>query len=109
MSFLAHALVGLLPTGYQGNGVRADNVVYQRCYNWQNAAALGVRHKPNTAIVMNILTLLAVLATWLPFGASTAQTLYAVVVLIGIGTGSFIPLGGNKLVPLPMMRFIVCI
>lgn len=62
----------------------------------------------NTVIVMNMLTLLAVLAIWLPFGASTVQALYAVVVLMGIGTGSFVPLGGNKLVLLPMTRFIVC-
>ncbi|KAK1757689.1 putative transporter [Echria macrotheca] len=47
----------------------------------------------NTAILMNIFTIAAVLIIWLPFGASSIQALYVVVVLLGVGTGSFVPLG----------------
>lgn len=47
----------------------------------------------NTTIAMNIFTLTAVLAIWLPAGASSIDMLYLVVVLMGIGTGSFVPLG----------------
>ncbi|KAM7190293.1 putative transporter [Naviculisporaceae sp. PSN 640] len=47
----------------------------------------------NTIIVMNMFTLLVVLGVWLPFGASTVQGLFVAVVLMGIGTGSFVPLG----------------
>lgn len=48
----------------------------------------------NTIILMNCFTLLAVLVVWLPFGASSVPVLYVVVILLGIGTGSFVPLGG---------------
>ncbi|KAL2018892.1 hypothetical protein VTK56DRAFT_317 [Thermocarpiscus australiensis] len=47
----------------------------------------------NTIIVMNIFTLFVVLVIWLPFGASHIAALYTVVVFMGIGTGSFVPLG----------------
>ncbi|KAK0656145.1 major facilitator superfamily domain-containing protein, partial [Cercophora newfieldiana] len=47
----------------------------------------------NTIILMNVFTLLAVLVVWLPFGALTLPALFAVVVTMGIGTGSFVPLG----------------
>ncbi|KAL2182751.1 hypothetical protein L209DRAFT_696725, partial [Thermothelomyces heterothallicus CBS 203.75] len=47
----------------------------------------------NATIVMNGFTLLAVLAIWLPLGGSSVAALFVVVVLMGIGTGSFVPLG----------------
>ncbi|KAL1837497.1 hypothetical protein VTJ49DRAFT_3725 [Mycothermus thermophilus] len=47
----------------------------------------------NTTLVMNLFTLLVVLAIWLPLGAASMVALYAAVVLMGIGTGSFVPLG----------------
>ncbi|KAL2159227.1 hypothetical protein VTH06DRAFT_2659 [Thermothelomyces fergusii] len=47
----------------------------------------------NTTIVMNGFTLLTVLAIWLPLGESSVAALFLVVVLMGIGTGSFVPLG----------------
>ncbi|KAK4218773.1 putative transporter [Rhypophila decipiens] len=47
----------------------------------------------NTIILMNMFTLLVVLGVWLPFGASTVQGLFVAIVLMGIGTGSFVPLG----------------
>ncbi|KAK3330415.1 major facilitator superfamily domain-containing protein [Apodospora peruviana] len=46
----------------------------------------------NTIIMMNMFTLLVVLLIWLPFG-STVQGLFTAIVLLGIGTGSFVPLG----------------
>ena len=49
----------------------------------------------NAIIVMNVFTLLAVLAIWLPLGASSIEALFVVMVLMGIGTGSFVPLGGK--------------
>jgi len=45
---------------------------------------------------MNMFTLVAVLGVWLPFGAATVQGLFVAVVLMGIGTGSFVPLGGKS-------------
>jgi len=48
----------------------------------------------NTIILMNVFTLLTVLVVWLPFGALTVPALFVVVLLMGIGTGSFVPLGG---------------
>jgi hypothetical protein len=42
---------------------------------------------------MNGFTLLAVVVVWLPFGALKAEALFVVVVLMGVGTGSFVPLG----------------
>ncbi|KAK1829870.1 putative transporter [Podospora conica] len=47
----------------------------------------------NTMILMMAATLLVVLAIWLPFGTSSVTALFAVVVLLGIGTGSSVPLG----------------
>ena len=44
---------------------------------------------------MNMFTLVAVLGVWLPFGAATVQGLFVAVVLMGVGTGSFTPLGGE--------------
>jgi hypothetical protein len=46
---------------------------------------------------MNVFTLLVVLVIWLPLGASSSAALFVVVVLMGIGTGSFVPLGGKGL------------
>lgn len=51
----------------------------------------------NTILVMNAFTLLVVLTIWLPCGASSVAALFVVVVLMGIGTGSFVPLGGKRL------------
>lgn len=51
----------------------------------------------NTIIAMNILTFIVVLAIWLPLGATSVPALFAVVVLMGIGTGSFSPLDGKGL------------
>jgi len=48
----------------------------------------------NTVITMNAFTLLVVLLIWLPVGASTVQALFVVVVLMGVGAGSFAPLEG---------------
>ncbi|KAK3936077.1 major facilitator superfamily domain-containing protein [Diplogelasinospora grovesii] len=47
----------------------------------------------NTATIMTIFTLLTVLVIWLPFGTLDVAALYVVVALMGIGTGSFVPLG----------------
>ncbi|KAK3372541.1 major facilitator superfamily domain-containing protein [Podospora didyma] len=49
----------------------------------------------NTIILMNVFTLLAVLVIWLPFGAMNIGALLVVTMLMGIGTGSFVPLGGK--------------
>ncbi|KAL2122445.1 hypothetical protein VTJ04DRAFT_2900 [Mycothermus thermophilus] len=42
---------------------------------------------------MNLLTLIVVLGIWLQLGASSTVALYAVVVLMGVGSGSFVSLG----------------
>ncbi|KAG7292200.1 hypothetical protein NEMBOFW57_002235 [Staphylotrichum longicolle] len=47
----------------------------------------------NATIMMNIFTLFVVLAIWLPLGGLSVAALFVVVVLMGIGTGSFVPLG----------------
>ncbi|KAK3695032.1 major facilitator superfamily domain-containing protein [Podospora appendiculata] len=47
----------------------------------------------NAIILMNMFTLLVVLVVWLPFGDSSIAGLFVVTVLMGIGTGSFVPLG----------------
>lgn len=44
---------------------------------------------------MNIFTMLGVLVVWLPFGAMEVPALFVVTVLMGVGTGSFVPLGGK--------------
>jgi dipeptide/tripeptide permease len=49
----------------------------------------------NATIAMNVFTLAVVLVLWLPLGASSVTALFVVVVLMGIGTGSFVPLGGK--------------
>ncbi|KAB5513052.1 major facilitator superfamily domain-containing protein [Coniochaeta sp. 2T2.1] len=46
----------------------------------------------NTTIMMNGLTCLIVLAMWLPYGDSSVAALFSIVGLLGIGTGSFVPL-----------------
>ncbi|KAK4189723.1 putative transporter, partial [Podospora australis] len=46
-----------------------------------------------TLILMNIFTLLTVVAIWLPLGGTSITRLFAIVVLMGIGTGSTVPLG----------------
>ncbi len=55
----------------------------------------------NTTILMKLFTLVVVLPIWLPLGATTPAALFAVVVLMGVGTGSLVPLAGNKL---PLLR-----
>lgn len=50
----------------------------------------------NATVLMNMFTLLSVLAVWLPLGASSTEALFVVMVLMGIGTGSFVPLGGKQ-------------
>lgn len=45
---------------------------------------------------MNVFTLLVVLVVWLPFGAMAVSALFVVTVLMGVGTGSFVPLGGKS-------------
>ncbi|KAK1781094.1 major facilitator superfamily domain-containing protein [Copromyces sp. CBS 386.78] len=47
----------------------------------------------NTIIIINIFTMLVVLVVWLPFGAMAVPALFVVTVLMGVGTGSFVPLG----------------
>jgi dipeptide/tripeptide permease len=51
----------------------------------------------NTIIFMNALTLLVVLCLWLPFGNMSSSALFVVVTLMGVGTGSFVPLGGETI------------
>ncbi len=51
----------------------------------------------NATILMNVLTLAVVLAIWIPCGGHSVAPLFVVVVLMGIGTGSFVPLGGKYL------------
>ena len=46
----------------------------------------------NMLAFMTTWSLVTTLAIWLPFGAKSAPALYVVVVLMGIGTGSFSPL-----------------
>jgi hypothetical protein len=62
----------------------------------------------NATIAMNVFTLAVVLVLWLPLGASSVTALFVVVVLMGIGTGSFVPLGG-KCPPLLQARGSVLI
>ena len=50
----------------------------------------------NVTVMMNMFTLPSVLAVWLPLGASSIEALFVVVVLMGIGTGSFVPLVVSK-------------
>lgn len=45
---------------------------------------------------MNVFTMLVVLVVWLPFGAMAVPALFVVTVLMGVGTGSFVPLGGKS-------------
>ncbi|KAK3900434.1 hypothetical protein C8A05DRAFT_35936 [Staphylotrichum tortipilum] len=47
----------------------------------------------NATIAMNLFTLLVVLAIWIPVGTSSLAALFIVVALMGVGTGSFVPLG----------------
>jgi sugar phosphate permease len=49
----------------------------------------------NTFLMMNSFTLAVLLAVWLPFGGASKSVFYAVTVLMGVGTGSFVPLGGE--------------
>ena len=51
----------------------------------------------NTMILMMTATLFVVLAIWLPFGTSSVTVLFVIAVLLGIGTGSSVPLGGKNL------------
>jgi hypothetical protein len=50
----------------------------------------------NTTLAMNVFTLFVVLAIWLPLGGLSITALFVVVQLMGIGTGSFVPLGGKQ-------------
>ena len=80
------------------NGATADRVdrgaiIGRTVPLWMSDRNLG---PINTIILMNILTFVTVLAIWLPFGALTVPALYVVVVFMGIGTGSFVPLGGSS-------------
>ena len=59
----------------------------------------------NATIMMNVFTLAVVLAIWIPCGGSSIAALFVVVVLMGIGTGSFVPLGGKECpVPLDLLN-----
>jgi hypothetical protein len=49
----------------------------------------------NATISMNVFTLLVVLTIWLPFETSSVAGLFVVAVPMGMGTGSFVPLGGK--------------
>lgn len=46
---------------------------------------------------MNGFTLVVVAAVWLPLGDQSAVALFFVVAFMGVGTGSFVPLGGRSL------------
>ncbi|KAK3996133.1 putative transporter [Cladorrhinum sp. PSN332] len=50
----------------------------------------------NSLIMMNLFTLAVVLAIWLPIGSRSIHGLFTVVVLMGIGTGSAVPLGASS-------------
>ncbi|KAK0730702.1 major facilitator superfamily domain-containing protein [Lasiosphaeris hirsuta] len=105
-AFFAYELVlfiqwGSIPTYAVSVGVGSNQFHLMMSYNvgailgrtiplWVSDGKLGPL---NTIILMNIFTLLTAVAVWLPFGASSIQALYVVVVLMGIGTGSFVPLG----------------
>ena len=58
---------------------------------------------------MNLFTLLVVLVIWIPVGASSLAALFIVVALMGVGTGSFVPLGGEKfhLPPFPSLHVLL--
>ena len=80
------------------NGLTADRVdrgaiIGRTVPLWLSDRKLG---PINTIILMNILAFITVLVIWLPFGALTVPALYVVVVFMGIGTGSFVPLGGSS-------------
>ncbi|KAK4230767.1 putative transporter [Podospora fimiseda] len=51
----------------------------------------------NSLIMMNLFTLGVVLVIWLPLGSRSIYALFAVVVLMGVGTGSAVPLGDSFL------------
>ena len=81
----------------------------QRCHLWPNPAPWlsdRVLGPLNVTIMMNIFTLLVVLAIWLPLGGLSVTALFVVVVLMGIGTGSFVPLGGKGAFFLPSPTFL---
>jgi hypothetical protein len=46
----------------------------------------------NATILMKVFTFLVVMLLWLPFGDQSVVVLFAVVALMGVGTGSFVPL-----------------
>ncbi len=60
-------------------------------------------------LLMTVLTLLTIFVVWIPFGSSNIAALYVVAFFMGIGTGSFVPLGGMytnaiPICPLPFLR-----
>ncbi|KAK4240654.1 hypothetical protein C8A03DRAFT_41864 [Achaetomium macrosporum] len=65
-------------------------VIGQDCAPWLSDHVLGPL---NATISMNVFTLLVVLTIWMPLGTSSIAALFLVAVLMGIGTGSFVPLG----------------
>ncbi|KAL2259376.1 hypothetical protein VTK26DRAFT_6966 [Humicola hyalothermophila] len=81
----------------------AGNVQFYLMMSYNIGALLGRTVPPwlsdrgsgpmNTTILMNMFTLLVVLTVWLPVGASSVPALFIVIVLMGIGTGSLVPLG----------------
>lgn len=85
---------GFLPRQWlrRGGVVRRGAVIGRSLPLWLSDRKLGPL---NTVILMMTATLLVVLAIWLPFGTSSVRALFVVVVLLGIGTGSSVPLGGN--------------
>jgi hypothetical protein len=46
------------------------------------------------------IALLVILAVWLPAGAQSVVALSVVVAFMGVGTGSFVPLAGERFSPI---------
>lgn len=56
----------------------------------------------NATILMNVFTFLVVIVLWLPFGDQSVVVLFAVIALMGVGTGSFVPLScTSPCLPIP--------
>lgn len=73
--------------------VRRGAVIGRSLPLWLSDRKLGPL---NTVILTMTATLVVVLAIWLPLGTTSVTALFVVVVLLGIGTGSSVPLGGNR-------------
>ncbi|KAJ4295678.1 hypothetical protein N0V88_004380 [Collariella sp. IMI 366227] len=73
--------------------MESKQALFMVAYNWLSPM--------NSTILTNGFTILTTLRVWLPLGASSPVALFVVAVLIGVGTGSFVALGGVFLSPWP--------